>query len=100
MAEFKRQLERRQTGEVTVRGGEVAASTNGASGGWTVIDGTGKTCAGILAALSEQVAGDGDSLRRGHHAGRAERLRRNRLGGKGPAPHHNADGATRLSIQP
>jgi TusA-related sulfurtransferase len=27
-----------------------------------VIDGTGKTCAGILAALSEQVENDGDSF--------------------------------------
>ena len=63
VAEFKRQLELRQTGEVQVRDDAVAvASGNGAVGGWLVIDGTGKSCAGILAALNEQVARDGDSF--------------------------------------
>ena len=63
VAEFKRQLEARQTGEVAVFGDAApAAATNGHAGGWTVIDGTGKTCAGILAALTEQVAADTQSF--------------------------------------
>ena len=63
VAEFKRQLERRKSGEVVVRAAP-RESVNGSSGtgGWTVIDGTGKTCAGILAALSEQVATDTESF--------------------------------------
>ena len=32
------------------------------SDGWTVIDGTGKTCASILAALTEQVTNDPGSF--------------------------------------
>ncbi len=63
VAEFKRQLEARQTGEVAVFGDSApAVATNGHAGGWTVIDGTGKTCAGILAALTEQVATDTESF--------------------------------------
>ena len=57
--EFKRRLELRQSGEVDVRNGAHAA-VNG--GGWVVIDGTGKTCAGILAALTEQIQRDHDSF--------------------------------------
>ena len=60
VAEFRRQLMARQTGEIDVRDG-AHASTNG-DGQWTVIDGTGKTCAGILAALSDQVTQDKSSL--------------------------------------
>ena len=68
VAEFKRQLYLRQSGEVGVHGimgPTISAGNNGAdglSGGWSVIDGTGKTCAGIIAALSEQVKRDGDSF--------------------------------------
>ena len=68
VAEFKRQLYLRQTGEVDVHGlmgSSTSAGKNGAdglSGGWTIIDGTGKTCAGIIAALSEQVKRDSDSF--------------------------------------
>ena len=62
VAEFKRQLELRQTGEVEVFESRAPVSANGASGGWTIIDGTGKTCAGILAALTEQVDTDKDSF--------------------------------------
>ena len=68
VAEFKRQLELRQSGEVDVYEAMPPASANGndgadnGSGGWTVIDGTGKTCAGILAALSSQVSRDGASF--------------------------------------
>ena len=58
VAEFKRQLELRETGEIGVRVAGPSLSDNGASGDWLVIDGTGKTCAGILAALTEQVGQD------------------------------------------
>jgi uncharacterized protein (UPF0264 family) len=61
VAEFKRQLDRRESGEVAVRA-EPRVAGNGSAGAWTVIDGTGKTCAGILAALSEQVGRDKDSF--------------------------------------
>ena len=68
VAEFKRQLALRQTGEVDVYGESAFVSTPGTDGaagtdnGWIVIDGTGKTCAGIIAALSEQVQRDTDSF--------------------------------------
>ncbi len=66
VAEFKRQLDLRQSGEVDVYGPTAAISPNGGDGaagsGWIVIDGTGKTCAGIIAALSEQVQRDGKSF--------------------------------------
>ena len=62
VAEFKRQLTLRMTGEIDVRGMQSPASTNGSSDGWLVIDGTGKTCAGILAELNDQVRRDEQSL--------------------------------------
>ena len=62
VAEFKRQLVLRQTGARDVRNGLAPASANGSSGEWLVIDGTGKTCASILAALTEQVDKDTDSF--------------------------------------
>ncbi len=62
VAEFKRQLELRQTGALDVRNGLASASANGSSASWLVIDGTGKTCASILAALTEQVERDRDSF--------------------------------------
>ena len=65
--EFKRQLELRQTGEVDVyaqRAATESSSSNDVSqsDGWIVIDGTGKSCAGIIAALSEQVQREDDSF--------------------------------------
>ena len=65
VAQFKMELERRQTGDVDVFGKSSASavgSANGVSDGWVVIDGTGKNCAGIIAALSEQVDRDKDSF--------------------------------------
>ncbi|MDP7578824.1 MAG: (5-formylfuran-3-yl)methyl phosphate synthase [SAR202 cluster bacterium] len=59
VAEFKHQLELRQSGDVDVHDG---THTEARTGGWVVIDGTGKTCAGILAALTEQVQRDNDSF--------------------------------------
>ena len=62
VAEFKRQLSLRETGEVEVRQTMDHASKDGSSENWLVIDGTGETCAGILAALSAQVERDHDSF--------------------------------------
>ena len=69
VAEFKRQLEMRQTGEVDVYATTMPGAgigSNVANGrtenGWVVIDGTGKTCAGIIAALTEQIDGDAESF--------------------------------------
>ncbi|MBM3948634.1 MAG: hypothetical protein FJ312_05245 [SAR202 cluster bacterium] len=65
VAEFKRQVDLRKSGEVNVFGSPVAVpghTTNGSNGGWIVIDGTGKTCAGILAALTAQVDRDSHSF--------------------------------------
>ena len=64
VSEFKTELDKRETGEVDVygarNGGEAAPAKNGTD--WIVIDGTGKNCAGIIAALSEQVANDNESI--------------------------------------
>ena len=64
VAEFKRQVQLRESGSVAVHEASPEAPSNGAAGsnGWTVIDGTGKTCAGIIAALSEQIDRDGESF--------------------------------------
>ena len=65
VAEFKRQLDMRQSGEIDVFASATPAASNGGNGAgsdWIVIDGTGKTCAGIIAALSEQMAADKDSF--------------------------------------
>jgi hypothetical protein len=60
----------RQTGEVDVFATATSGAGNGSNGaangktdsGWVVIDGTGKTCAGIIAALTEQIEGDAESF--------------------------------------
>ena len=68
VSEFKRQLEMRLSGEVDVFDGAAAVasgngSTNGSAGSeWVVIDGTGKTCAGIIAALTEHIDSDSESF--------------------------------------
>ena len=54
VADFKKQLDLRQTGEINVYGGNGATENNGSD--WIIIDGTGKTCAGIIAALSKQIS--------------------------------------------
>ena len=59
VAEFKRQLDLRKTGEVSVHGDAPAITTEG---GWVVIDGRGKSCAGVIAALSHQMAQDKQSF--------------------------------------
>ncbi|MDA1227856.1 MAG: (5-formylfuran-3-yl)methyl phosphate synthase [Chloroflexi bacterium] len=65
VAEFKRQVDMRLTGEVDVyaSAGNGTNGTNGTSdNGWVIIDGTGKTCAGIIAALTEQIGQDSKSF--------------------------------------
>ena len=59
VAEFKRQLDLRKTGEVSVHGDAPVISTQG---GWVVIDGRGKSCAGVIAALSQQMEHDKQSF--------------------------------------
>lgn len=67
VAEFKRQVDMRLSGDVDVFANAPSASngtnTNGSGGSeWVVIDGTGKTCAGIIAALTEHIDRDGKSF--------------------------------------
>ena len=68
VAEFTRQLRLRETGKISVREARImageGAGANGVNGsnGWIVIDGTGKTCAGILAALTAQIEQDAESF--------------------------------------
>jgi uncharacterized protein (UPF0264 family)/TusA-related sulfurtransferase len=64
VAHFKSELDRRKSGEVDVRvstsgtNGNTAAPTAERSAapnpGWVVVDGRGKNCAGVLAALNQQ----------------------------------------------
>ena len=65
VGEFRRQLDLRETGKISVREARIMAG-NGAgvqsSNGWIIIDGTGKTCAGILAALNAQIEIDAESF--------------------------------------
>lgn len=62
VAEFKRQLNLRQSGEIDVFGAAGRLVTTDHRDGWIVIDGRGKSCAGIIAALTAQVARDQSSL--------------------------------------
>ena len=64
VAEFKRQVEMRKFGEIDVLdGAQSPVATNGnSSNGWKIIDGKGKTCAGIIAALEEQITLDKQSF--------------------------------------
>ena len=90
VAEFKRQLDMRQSGEIDVLDGAYMAngSKNGdSSNGWVVVDGTGKTCASILARVDRARRGRFPDLPRSHHAGRPQHLRRSSLGRR-TRPHH------------
>ena len=69
VAHFKRELDLRKSGEIDVRqngaskGSSDGAITQGAnSNGWAVIDGRGKNCAGVIAALTSQISGDRHSF--------------------------------------
>lgn len=56
--EFKNQLDLRVTGQIKVHKDLDVTSGEGNGNGWVVIDGTGKTCSGIIAALSAQIKED------------------------------------------
>jgi TusA-related sulfurtransferase len=60
VAEFKRALNLRKSGEVNPYADSPMA-TNG-SNGWVVLDGRGKSCAGVIAALTKQMEADGQSF--------------------------------------
>ena len=59
VALFKRELDRRKSGEIDPRAEKndhaTANGTSAKAGGWTIIDGRGKNCAGVIAAISRQV---------------------------------------------
>ena len=62
VAEFKRQVDMRKSGELEVHHEPVALPGNGSGNGWVVIDGRGKSCAGVIAALTRQIELDHKSL--------------------------------------
>ena len=64
VAEFKRQLDMRKSGEVAVHAESpvVTSNGNGSANGWVIIDGRGKSCAGVIAALSHQLQADSRSI--------------------------------------
>ena len=63
VAEFKRQVELRKSGDIEVLEDISVLNKNiNESNGWKVIDGTGKTCAGIIAALSQEINNKSDSF--------------------------------------
>ena len=64
VSEFKSELDKRETGEVDVYGANNGGETTllKSAPDWIVIDGTGKNCAGIIAALSEQITSNDKSI--------------------------------------
>jgi len=62
VAEFKRQLDMRKSGEVNVFTEPMVIPGKGSGNGWVVIDGRGKSCAGVIAALAYQMDNDNKSL--------------------------------------
>ena len=63
VAEFKEALDKRKTGEINVHSDQAPIISNGSgSNGWVIIDGRGKSCAGVLAALTRQTEWDGHSI--------------------------------------
>lgn len=59
---FKNEVMLRQSGEIDVYGNGSGFSDAKSSDGWVVLDGTGKTCAGIISALTDQVKQDKISI--------------------------------------
>jgi uncharacterized protein (UPF0264 family) len=64
VAHFKRELDLRKSGEIDVHhngnGHSKEPANNG--GGWAVVDGRGKNCAGVIAALTNQIHQDRHSF--------------------------------------
>ena len=62
VAHFKQELDRRKSGEINVYATTPVSSGNGAQDGWVVIDGRGKSCAGVIAELTQQMGKDHHSF--------------------------------------
>ena len=65
VANFKRELDMRKSGEVQVHYEAPIISSNPSNNGhegWTIIDGRGKSCAGVIAALNRQMEIDSHSF--------------------------------------
>ena len=65
VANFKRELDMRKSGEVQVHHESPIISSNPSNnghGGWAIIDGRGKSCAGVIAALTRQMEIDSKSF--------------------------------------
>ena len=66
VAHFKEQLDLRKSGNIDVRRQPVSGNGNGSGnghhGGWAIVDGRGKNCAGVIAALSRQMDDDRGSF--------------------------------------
>lgn len=62
VAEFKKQLDLREKGEIAVHENGNGSNGNDSDNNWIVIDGTNKNCAGIIAELSEQITKDPSSI--------------------------------------
>ena len=64
VAEFKRQVGLRKSGDIKVLKDMslLNENTEDESNGWKIIDGTGKTCSGIIAALSEEINNNSNSF--------------------------------------
>ena len=64
VAHFKEQLDLRKSGQIDVRRQPVGGNGNGNGhhDGWAVVDGRGKNCAGVIAALSRQMDDDRGSF--------------------------------------
>lgn len=104
VAHFKKELDRRKSGEVDVHTPARGSNGGSAPGGWVVVDGRGKNCAGVLAALNRQVEQDpatfieailADALNIYDVLAWAERAGHVVL-----TQRRDTDGATRVLIQP
>ncbi len=62
VAEFKRQVDMRKSGQIQVHVEAAAPASGGSNSGWAIIDGRGKSCAGVIAALTQQVEQDQQSI--------------------------------------
>jgi TusA-related sulfurtransferase len=64
VAQFKRELDRRKSGEIDVRANaqRTSGTAKRTAGGWAIVDGRGKSCAGVIAAISRQVEDDPHSF--------------------------------------
>jgi hypothetical protein len=105
---FKRELDRRKSGEIDVRATSATNGGNGgnggAPGGWAIVDGRGKNCAGVLAALNRQVESAPDAFVEAILADALNiydvRLWAEQAGHRLLTQRQDPDGTLRLLIQP